>query len=157
MNRLRVNRKSPAHSARCRLGFLAVSIVAVGALSILGGREVRAQGAPPQIGASSPFQPNASQPVDPKLVGVWEAAVPSPQGVVIHMRAQINANGTFQTTFPGSSPVAVLGSYAALHGVWLWMTATGASDSGSYNFTTPDQVTMIGRYGPPVTWQRVSH
>ena len=116
-----------------------------------------AQGAPPQIAASSPFQPNASQPVDPKLVGVWEAAVPSPQGNVIHMRAQINANGTFKTTFPGSSPVPIFGSYAALHGVWLWMTATGASDSGSYNFTTPDQVTMIGRYGPPVTWQRVSH
>ena len=59
--------------------------------------------------APAPGQWRSAQPVDKQLVGVWEAAIPTPQGGEFDMRSQINANGTFSTTFPGSPTSPVFG------------------------------------------------
>ncbi|HEY6419832.1 MAG TPA: DUF4189 domain-containing protein [Candidatus Binataceae bacterium] len=100
-------------------------------------------------------QSTSAQAVDQQLIGVWEVAIPSPQGE-FDMRSQINANGTFSTTFPGSPTSPITGSFSASNGVWVYTTATG-SDGGSYTFTNPNQVTMAGRLGPPATWHRASN
>jgi hypothetical protein len=101
-------------------------------------------------------QPAGAQSVDKQLVGVWEAAVPTAQGTTFDMRSQINANGTFQTTFPGTPTSPVFGSFTASNGVWAWATTT-ASDRGSYTFINSNQVTMAGKAGVPVTWHRASN
>jgi hypothetical protein len=90
-------------------------------------------------------------PIDPRFVGVWEAVIPSPQGGVLHMRAQDNADGTFLTTFPGTMLPPIYGLISANNGNWVVMTPTG-SDGGTYTFSDANQVTMVGRNGPPVTW-----
>ena len=90
-------------------------------------------------------------PIDPRFVGVWEAVIPSPQGGVLHMRAQDNADGTFLTTFPGTMLPPIYGLISANNGSWVVMTPTG-SDGGTYTFIDANQVTMVGRNGPPVTW-----
>ena len=90
-------------------------------------------------------------PIDPRFVGVWEAVIPSPQGGVLHMRAQDNADGTFLTTFPGTMLPPIYGLISANNGNWVVMTPTG-SDGGTYTFIDANQVTMVGRNGPPVTW-----
>ena len=79
--------------------------------------------------------------------------MPSPQGGILHMHAQNNADGTFMTTFPGTMLPPVYGMISANNGSWALITPTG-SDGGTYTFTSPNQVTMVGRNGPPVTWHR---
>jgi hypothetical protein len=93
--------------------------------------------------------------IDRQLVGVWEAVIPTPQGGELHMRSHNDPDGTVVITFPGTTLPPLVGVMSANNGVWASVAATG-SDGGSYTFTNPNQVTMAGRLGPPVTWQRVS-
>jgi hypothetical protein len=124
-----------------------IVILATAAALVLGISFAPAQAQPQTAGAS---------PVDKQLDGIWEAVVPAPQGGLIHMRCYINADGTFLTIFPGSALPPIGGTISASNHVYVTLTPIG-SDGGSYTFTSPDQVTMAGRLGPPVTWQRVTH
>jgi hypothetical protein len=71
------------------------------------------------------------------------------------MRCYINSDGTFLTMFPGSPLPPLGGTISASNAVYVTLTPI-SSDGGSYTFTSPDQVTMAGRLGPPVTWHRAA-
>jgi hypothetical protein len=96
------------------------------------------------------------QTVDPRLVGTWEGVVPSPEGGQLHLRFKPRADGTFETSFPGTPLPPVDGLFIANNGTWSMRTLT-LNNSGTYLFTTPDQVTFKGLIGPPVTYERVGH
>jgi hypothetical protein len=97
----------------------------------------------------------APSPVDPRLVGSWEAQIQNAQGTWT-LIFTANANGSYRTLYlgPGSVPDET-GTLKAQDGRWSIRKANGQTDRGTYTFSSSDTVTFQGQ-GPAVMWRRVS-
>lgn len=97
-----------------------------------------------------------NDPVQPELVGTWQAAIASSAGAV-QLRFTTLSNGQYRIEYMGPAAMPEeTGYFAAEDGEWRRERIAGGIEQGTYEFLSDDSVLFQDAASAAVVWTRVT-
>jgi hypothetical protein len=101
--------------------------------------------------------PPSGGPVDPALLGTWQASVPTPQGNwQITFDVRPTGSYTLAVAGAGSVPPPEAGFLQAGDGRWTETMSNGRIEQGKYTLPDPGTLVLTTRQGQSLTWKRAA-
>jgi hypothetical protein len=96
-------------------------------------------------------------PVDPALLGTWQASTPTPKGNW-HITFQVRPTGSYTLAVAGagSAPPPEAGFLRAGDGQWTETMSNGRTEQGKYILPDPETLVLTTQQGQSLIWKRAA-